>query len=118
MPVPLSIYFRIDDLESASNLLRKDVSALSDRIKQLENHARDMDRYIRRLETLMAQHGITLPEEEENTVPAEPQPVGEPVSFPSRTEESISCPCCGRKQKGNRNACYSCGTPFLYETES
>ena len=117
MATSIFTLMRIDDLESASDLLRKDVSALSDRVKQLESHARDMDRYIRRLETLMAQHGITLPEEEENTVPAEPQPVGEPVTFSSRTEESIACPRCGRKQKGNRNACYACSTPFLYENE-
>ena len=108
--------FRIEDLESASNLLRKDVSALSDRVKQLENHARDMDQYIRRLESLLAQHGIAFPAEESPT-PAESKPVGEPVTFPSRTEMLISCPCCGRRQKGNRNACYSCGTPFLYADE-
>ena len=37
--------------------------------------------------------------------------------YAARTEETISCPRCGRKQKGNRSACYSCGTPFLYENE-
>ena len=108
--------FRIEDLESASDLLRKDVSALSDRVKQLENHVRETDQYIRRLESLLAQHGISFPAEEE-TAPAEPKPVGEPVTFPTRTEDLIACPCCGRKQKDNRSACYSCGTPFLYEHE-
>ena len=117
MATSIFTLMRIDDLESASDLLKKDVSALSDRVKQLESHARDMDRYIRRLESLLAQHGIALPEEEEKIVPAEPKSVGEPVTFPARTEETIACPRCGRKQKGNRSACYSCGTPFLYENE-
>ena len=116
MATSIGTLFRIDDLESASDLLRKDVSALSDRVKQLESHARDMDRYIRRLESLLAQHGISFPAEEE-TAPAEPKPVGEPVTFPARTEDLITCPRCGRKQKGTRSACYSCGTPFLYENE-
>lgn len=107
---------RIDDLESASALLRKDISALSDRVKQLENHARETDRYIQQLESLLAQHGIAFPAEED-APPAEPKPVGEPVTFPTRTEETIACPRCGRKQKGNRDACYSCGTPFVYENE-
>ena len=116
MATSIGTLFRIEDLESASDLLRKDVSALSDRVKQLENHIRETDQYIRRLESLLAQHGISFPAEEE-TAPAEPKPVGEPVTFSTRTEETIACPRCGRKQKGNRSACYSCGTPFLYENE-
>ena len=73
MATSIGTLFRIDDLESASDLLRKDVSALSDRVKQLESHARDMDRYIRRLESLLAQHGISFPAEEE-TAPRNPNP--------------------------------------------
>jgi len=41
MSTSIFTLFRIDDLESASDLLRKDVSALSDRVKQLENHIRE-----------------------------------------------------------------------------
>ena len=44
-------------------------------------------------------------------------PEGTPCVFPVRTEELIACPRCGKRQKGNRNACYSCGTPFQYEQE-
>lgn len=45
-----------------------------------------------------------------------PQPDA-PAVFPARTEDMIACPRCGRRQKGNRSACYSCGLPFQYETE-
>ena len=40
-----------------------------------------------------------------------------PAVFPARTEDMIACPRCGRRQNGNRNACYACGLPFQYETE-
>lgn len=39
------------------------------------------------------------------------------AKFPSRTEENIACPRCGKRQRGNRDACYSCGTLFQYENE-
>ena len=32
-------------------------------------------------------------------------------------EELIRCPHCGKKQAGNRNACYNCGAVFLYKSE-
>jgi len=109
-------YFWLRDLESTSNILKEDNAALAERVQRLENHAHNMDRYIQQLEFLLAQHGIAF-SREEPPAPAEPKPVGEPVTFPARTEETILCPCCSKKQKGNRNACYSCGTPFLYETD-
>lgn len=37
--------------------------------------------------------------------------------FPSRTEESVACPVCGKRQRGDRDLCYFCGTPFQYEDE-
>ena len=40
-----------------------------------------------------------------------------PAVFPARTNAVIACPNCNRKQMGTRSACYSCGTPFLYENE-
>lgn len=35
--------------------------------------------------------------------------------FPCRTDDLIVCPRCGRRQRGNRNFCYSCELPFRYE---
>ena len=49
--------------------------------------------------------------------PPVPPPPGEPARFPARTEEVVACPRCGRRQRGDRNSCYACGLPFLYESE-
>ena len=44
-------------------------------------------------------------------------PPAAPAVFPARTEEVVTCPRCGRRQKGNRASCYACGLPFQYEHE-
>ena len=44
-------------------------------------------------------------------------PPAAPAVFPARTEEVVTCPRCGRRQKGNRHSCYACGLPFRYEQE-
>jgi len=89
--------------------------SLEHRIDQLEKRIEKMQHHILGLESLLAAHGIVPPTPEE--VPDSGHPTAEPVTFPSRTAENITCPCCGRRQKGTRNACYSCGTPFLYADE-
>ena len=53
-----------------------------------------------------------------NQEPAPPPPPGEPAHFPTRTREIISCPGCGKRQQGNRDLCYSCKLPFIYDDES
>ena len=91
----------------------REMEKLQQRISELETQLFTLEKYL-------SEKGILppLPEAaEESANSADPASVGEPVTFPSRTEETILCPRCGRKQKGNRNACYSCGTPFLYEAE-
>ena len=47
-----------------------------------------------------------------------PPPPGEPARFPTRTREIIPCPGCGKRQQGNRDLCYSCKLPFIYDDES
>ena len=70
------------------------------------------------LEKILSQHGILPPMPEEPEDPeASNLPPDAPAIFPARTEEVIACPRCGRRQKGNRNACYACGLPFQYEAE-
>ena len=34
-----------------------------------------------------------------------------------RTSDTVICPCCGKRQQGNRNSCYACGLSFHYEDE-
>ena len=92
-------------------------SSLEHRVDRLEQKIEKLEHHILGLETLLASHGIVPPMLEEVPGGTEPKTTGEPVTFPARTEETIVCPRCGRKQKGNRSACYSCGTPFVYETE-
>ena len=50
-------------------------------------------------------------------IPPSPPP-GEPARFPTRTRETIPCPGCGKRQQGNRDLCYSCKLPFVYDDES
>jgi len=91
-------------------------NSLEYRVDRLERKIEKLEHHILGLEALLASHGI-VPPAPEDLSDTDSKTRGEPVTFSSRTEESIACPCCGRKQKGNRNACYSCGTPFLYENE-
>lgn len=42
----------------------------------------------------------------------------EAVIFPHRIDGFIACPRCGERQRGNRNLCQSCKTPFKYESEN
>ena len=85
-------------------------------MEKLQQRISDLETQLFTLEKYLSEKGILppMPEEPEETLSNSK----EPVTFPARTEDAIVCPRCGRKQKGNRSACYSCGTPFLYETES
>ena len=90
-------------------------------IDQLRNRVSELEAQLLALERYLSEKGILPPIPED---PGTPEPTaagsksaGEPATFPTRTEEKIVCPHCGRRQKGNRNACYSCGTPFLYKDE-
>lgn len=105
-----------NDIYDAFVEQRADTASLEKRMDVLEKSCRDMALHIQGLEALLAAHGIVPPASEDVDTTG-PKPVGEPAVFPARTEESIACPRCGRRQRGNRNTCYSCGTPFQYENE-
>ena len=45
-------------------------------------------------------------------------PTDTPARFPARTREIIPCPRCGKRQQGNRDLCYSCKLPFVYDDET
>ena len=100
-----------DRAEEAARAARRD-SARDREIEALKNR-------IAQLESTQAppagQHQEAAPPEDLSS--AEVASAASTAIFPARTEENIACPHCGRKQKGNRNACYSCGTPFRYENE-
>ena len=83
-----------------------EIAALKKRITQLEQ----------------AQGKAADPEPLKSAVNREPapppSPSGEPARFPTRTSEPVICPRCGKHQRGDRSACYSCGLPFQYADES
>ena len=79
---------------------KEEVDALEDRIAALER---------------MQPVSQADPQPEPPQVP--PAPPGTPVHFSSRTKEIIACPRCGKRQRGDRDLCYSCKAPFVYDEE-
>lgn len=83
---------------------KEEVDALKDRIAALER---------------MQPAPETDAQGEASPQPEAPQsPPGTPAHFPSRTTEVIACPRCGKRQRGDRDLCYSCKAPFLYDDEA
>lgn len=103
---------------------QKEIKSKDDAILLLHQRVAALEAELLAVEKLLAERGITAPmlqvllEEEARRAQQEEspsQPAGTPVHFASRTDETIACPHCGKRQRGDRNACYSCGTPFLYD---
>ena len=92
------------------HLLTPDWMQHRDLADVLERQLQDQQRHIQGLEALLAAHGIPPP-----PVPAEEPP--QAVVFPARTRETITCPRCGARQRGDRDSCYVCSLPFQYESE-
>lgn len=83
-------------------------------IDQLRGQVRDLERQLLALETVLAAQGIIERHVETDPAPTEDCP---PVKIPTRNRDEIQCPRCGKKQQANRDACYGCRLPFLYEDE-
>lgn len=81
---------------------------------------KEMDALKARIAQLESLQSPPQPEAEEDAPAPQPAPAPAcaPVVFRRRTDELITCPRCGRRQRGNRNACYSCECPFEYEEDS
>ena len=81
---------------------------------------KEMDALKARIAQLESLQSPPQPEAEEDAPAPQPAPTPAcaPVVFRRRTDELITCPRCGRRQRGNRNACYSCECPFEYEEDS
>lgn len=81
---------------------------------------KEMDALKARIAQLESLQSPPQPEAEEDAPAPQPAPAPDcaPVVFRRRTDELITCPRCGRRQRGNRNACYSCECPFEYEEDS
>lgn len=85
---------------------------------EAQAHQKEMDALKARIAQLESLQPPVQPEAEENVPAPQPAPACAPVVFRRRTDELITCPRCGRRQKGNRNACYSCECSFEYEEDS
>lgn len=94
---------RQEEMAHEAQARQKEMDALKARIAQLES--------LQSPPQLEAEEDAPAPQ------PA-PAPACAPVVFRRRTDELITCPRCGRRQRGNRNACYSCECPFEYEEDS
>lgn len=81
----------------------REIAALQQRVTQLE-------------EALRSQ---TAEPPSDSAKPSAKPETGTPaqVLFPARTTEVVACPVCGKRQRGDRDLCYACGTPFRYEQE-
>lgn len=108
----------LEELKSSSSSSRSDDQRQDKEIERLKTRITELEDQLLALEKILSQHGFLPPMPEEPEDPeASNLPPDAPAIFPARTEEVIACPRCGRRQKGNRNACYACGLPFQYEAE-
>ena len=99
------LHDRLDMLEGSSSSSRADDQRQDTEIERLKTRV-----------TELADQGLLPPAPEPPEAKNTPKrPPDAPAIFPARTEEVIACPRCGRRQKGNRNACYACGLSFQYE---
>ena len=100
-------------LESAANSSYATDQRQDKEIQSLKKRVTELEGQLLALEKLLSEHGILPP------MPAEPAapPTDTPARFPARTLETVACPRCTRRQRGDRNFCYACGLPFLYENE-
>lgn len=104
---------RQEALESAANSSYATDQRQDKEIQSLKKRVTELENQLLALEKILSEHGILPP------MPPEPEtpPPDAPTRFPSRTLETVACPRCGRRQRGDRNFCYACGLSFEYENE-
>lgn len=103
---------------------------LPDRAVEQEQHYRERSSYTneiaelrRRVAALEAAVKTLMPEPEKTpaALPASEagaETIPTAAVFSSRALGTVACPHCGRKQQSDRDRCYNCGTPFVYENEN
>ena len=108
------LHDKLDELELSSGSSKAADQRQDQEIQSLKKRVTELEGQLLALEKLLSEHGILPP------MPAEPAapPSGEPARFPTRTRETIPCPGCGKRQQGNRDLCYSCKLPFVYDDKS
>lgn len=108
----------LEELKSSSSSSRADDQRQDKEIERLKTRVTELENQLLALEKILADQGLLPPAPEPSEMKEPPKrPPDAPAVFPTRTEEVIACPRCGRRQKGNRDSCYACGLPFQYENE-
>lgn len=105
-----------EELEIAASSSKAADQRQDQEIQLLKKRVTELEDQLLAVEKLLAEHSILPPPPPpEEEAPARPQDA--PAVFPARTLETVACPRCRRRQRGDRNFCYACGLPFQYETE-
>ena len=91
-------------------------SSLEQRVSRLETQIKDLQLHIRGLEALLAANGIVPPTVEKKTPTMQTEPCA-PAVFARRTGDPVTCPRCGKRQRGDRNLCLFCELPFHYKQD-
>ena len=88
-------------LESAANSSYATDQRQDKEIQSLKKRVTELENQLLALEKVLSEHGILPP------MPAEPEapPPDTPARFPARTLETVACPRCGRRQRGDRSLC-------------
>ena len=108
----------LEELKSSSSSSRADDQRQDKEIERLKTRVTELENQLLALEKILADQGLLPPAPEPSEMKEPPKrPPDAPAVFPARTEEVITCPRCGRRQKGDRDSCYACGLPFQYKTE-
>ena len=106
----------LEELKSSSSSSRADDQRQDKEIERLKTRVTELENQLLALEKILADQGLLPPAPEPSEMKEPPKrPPDAPAVFPARTEAVITCPRCGRRQKGNRDSCYACGLPFQYE---
>ena len=103
----------LEELKSSSSSSRADDQRQDKEIERLKTRVTELENQLLALEKILADQGLLPPAPEPSEMKEPPKrPPDTPAVFPARTEESIACPRCGRRQKGNRDSCYACAIPI------
>ena len=91
------------------------LSKLNEITLLLERSCRQQQEILSRLNALEGSSASFAPQEPFISV-SEPMEIPEipSIEFPSRPEDTLTCPKCHMMQSSSHNACSHCGVPFIF----
>lgn len=101
------------DLEIQANRKDRRDQDQDRQLADLQKRVRELEQQLLALETVLDRQGLIPPQPE----PEQPAQTDDtPAVFPARTSDPVTCPRCGKQQRGDRNLCFFCSLKFQYET--